>query len=167
MKRLKLYILQIILAAIALSSCKKETDVNKDNWPSVPVVVINRAETYNFPVVETSLSAGGVIKIELGIPNNVGRSIKEITKVATGTTVNAINTGASYNVIAIPGNGNRVVFTTSLAEYKNKTGAAIPSATQAGTTVGAAALAQYFYFKLTLDNDETIVTTAVRVYVKP
>jgi hypothetical protein len=147
------------------TSCKKdEFGLLSQNHPEVPVTVSNLFMMHNgVPVVQTSLSGGGAISITLTIPGN-GRTIKEITKVALGTSTNNYvvvqNSTAAYNSAPIAGNGTTVTFTTSLAEYTTKTGLAVNTS---GTATSF--LARYFYFLITLDNGETIIPVPVRVYV--
>jgi hypothetical protein len=146
-------------------SCKKEGYTgNSNNRPDIPVTVSGIYGMYTYPTVSTSLSGSGAISITLEIPKNCGRTIKEITRVAagsSGTNYKSVEvTTGLYNTAPIAGNGNSVVFTTSLAEYTRKTGVAV--------TVGGTAtsfLSKYFFFLITLDNGQTIIAPAVRVYV--
>ncbi|MGI8599374.1 MAG: hypothetical protein ACR2KB_08965 [Chitinophagaceae bacterium] len=150
---------------LLVTSCKKdEFGLLSQNHPDVPVTVNNLFMMHNgIPVVETSLSGGGTINITLTIPAN-GRTIKEISKVALGTSTNNYvvvqNSTPAYNNAPIAGNGTTVTFITSLAEYTSKTGLAV---TASGTA--SSFLARYFYFLITLDNGETIIPVPVRVYV--
>ena len=103
--------------------------------------------------------------MKLSIPAGTGRSIKEITRVALGTAganyAVVQRTTGLYNTAPIPGSGTSVTFTTSLAVYTAKTGLAV--------TVGGTAtsfLARYFFFLVTLDNGEQVISEAVRVYVQ-
>ena len=129
------------------------------------------SDTYlmnNFPVVSTSFTAGGAISFKLNIPANSGRTIKEITRVATGTTGTAyisLNTTASYyNATAVAGSGTTATYSTTLAEYVTKTAGTIPTEANRGSAT-AAYLARYFFFLVTLDNGQQVKTNAVRVYV--
>jgi hypothetical protein len=65
-----------------------------------------------------------------------------------------------YNTAPIPGNGTKVTFTTTLAEYTTKTGLPV---TTSGTATSF--LARYFYFLIRLDNNEELIPVPVRVYV--
>ncbi|MBO9620336.1 MAG: hypothetical protein J7539_15015 [Niabella sp.] len=154
--------------AIGFAGCKKD---NMDfanstgTHPDVPVTVSDVSGYYNgVPYVSTSLSGGGAITIKLNIPAGSGRSIKEITRVALGTTTSNYvvvqRTTGLYNTAAIAGNGTSATFTTTLAEYTSKTGLAV-------TTSGGATtfLARYFYFLITLDDGTPLIPVPVRVYV--
>ncbi|RXK83484.1 hypothetical protein [Filimonas effusa] len=167
MKKGTLYILCLLL--VAFSSCKKDGFDGVSN--SVPEVAVTFSDTYlmnNFPVVATSYNAGGAITFKLNIPANSGRTIKEITRVATGTSGTAylsLNTTASYYYnTPVAGSGTSASYSTTLAEYVTKTGGAIPTEANRGSAT-AAYLARYFFFLVTLDNGQQIKTNAVRVYV--
>ncbi|MBI1782342.1 MAG: hypothetical protein HYR66_13410 [Sphingobacteriales bacterium] len=160
-------ILIICLLVIAtLTGCKKdEFNFLSQNHPDVPVTVTNLFGMYNgVPTVSTSLSGGGTITINLSIPANKGRTIKEITRVAIASTptnykVVQVSTGL-YNTAPIAGDGTSVTFTTSLAEYTSKTGINV---TASGTATSF--LSRYFYFLITLDNGDQLIPVPVRVYV--
>lgn len=153
---------------MAFGSCKKDGFQGLSNInPEVPVTVANIYGMYTYPTVSTSLSGGGAITIKLEIPASSGRTIKEITRVAAGTSgANyksvEVTTGL-YNTAPIAGSGTSATFTTSLTEYTAKTGLAAPTTATAG--LANSFLARYFFFLVTLDNGQTIIPTAVRVYV--
>lgn len=156
-----------LLFVTMLSACDRDKKYEglDNTGPKYAVTVSNLYGIFTYPVVATSLSGGGAITITLNIPANTGRTIKEITRVALGTSganyVVAQRTTGLYNTAPIPGSGISATFTTSLAEYTTKTGLAV--------TVGGTAtsfLARYFYFMVTLDNGEQLLTEAVRVYVQ-
>lgn len=154
-----------LILAFFLTSCKKDGVTNKDNYPDIPVTITNQFMMYGAPTVKTSLSGGGNIEIVLSIPEKSGRTIKEITKVAAGTAYSSVQASSGlYNTAPIAGSGTSVTFTTTLAEYTTKTKLAAPKPDVAGTT-SAAILARNFYFLITLDNEQTIVPTYVRVFV--
>jgi hypothetical protein len=164
----KIMIVTCLFAFVTFTNCKKgDLDFNNSAaaYPDVPVTVSNLYIMYNgIPHVQTSLAGGGAITIKLEIPANSGRTIKEITRVALGTsTANYVvvqKTTGLYNAAPIPGSGTSVTFTTSLAEYTAKTGLAV---TTSGTATSF--LARYFYFLITLDNGQEIIPVPVRVYV--
>lgn len=155
-----------LLIVFGLGSCKKENISTKNNFPEIPVTVDNKWDVFTAPTVKTSLSGGGAISVVLSIPESSGRTIKEITRVAASTAYGSVqSTTGLYNTAPIAGAGTKVTFNTTLAEYTAKTGAAAPTAANAGTTAAAAILTRNFYFLITLDNGQTIVPTYVRVYV--
>ncbi|MFT2007285.1 hypothetical protein ACMA1I_01295 [Pontibacter sp. 13R65] len=164
-------IILMLLATVTLSSCDKEYGVfNSDNRPAVPITFPG-ATTYGFnPYITHSISGGGNITFTLSIPENSGRTIREITKVVGGAT--AINAGtvnnavvggtgatAAYNTAAIPGNGTTATFTTTLEEFAAKTGEA--AKTDANKLIKPAGELA-FMFLVTLDNGETIIPVQVR-----
>lgn len=167
MKRLSCILL--LAALVTFNSCKKDTYIGLSNdTPPLAITVSDLYGIYTYPTVATSLSGGGAITIKLNIPAESGRTIKEITRVAAGTSgANyksvEVTTGL-YNTAPIPGNGTSATFTTSLTEYNQKTGLALPTAATAGTATSF--LGRYFFFLITLDNGEQIISPAVRVYVK-
>jgi len=153
------------LFIVSFTGCKKDTYRGLDNTgPDVPITISDLYGIFTYPVVATSLSGSGAITIKLNIPASTGRTIKEITRVALGTSgANYIvvqRTTGLYNAAPIPGNGTSATFTTSLTEYTAKTGLAV---TTGGTATSF--LGRYFYFLVTLDNGEQIMSEAVRVYV--
>jgi hypothetical protein len=165
----RIIFMSLVVAALSFSSCEKEEYVGLTNdTPVVAVTVSDLYGIYTYPTVATSLSGGGAITMKLNIPAESGRTIKEITRVALGTS------GANYKVVQVPtglyntapiaGSGTSVTFTTSLTEYSAKTGLPPPTTATAGTATSF--LARYFYFLITLDNGQTIIPPAVRVYVK-
>ena len=159
--------ISICLAAILIfSGCKKdEFNFLSTSYPDVPVTVSNLFGMYNaVPTVSTSLSGGGAISITLNIPASSGRTFKEISRVSTATTTNnykvvQVSTGL-YNSAPLPASGTSFTFTTTLAEYTSKTGAAV---TTSGTATSF--LGRYFYFLISLDNGQQIIPVPVRVYV--
>lgn len=156
-----------IVVSVAMSSCKKDNISLENNLPEIPVTVANKMGTFTAPTVSTSFAAGAPITITLEIPASSGRTIKEITRVAANTTYGSVQVATGlYNTAPIAGSGTSVTFSTTLAEYYTKT--AIPVASQlTAATSGTATslLTRNFYFMITLDNDQVIVPTYVRVYV--
>jgi hypothetical protein len=156
------------LLLIGLSSCKKDDfNLTSQNHPEIPVTVSNIYGYFNgVPSVYTSFSAGGNIAIQLNIPPDKGRTIKEITKVALGSnTTNYAVVHAStglYNSAPIAGNGTSVTFNTTIAEYTTKTGFVVTSAISG---LNNSFLNRYFYFLVTLDDGQQLIPVPVRVYV--
>lgn len=161
----KIYVIVTVIIFSMLSCKKDEFNLMSLNYPDVPVTVNNLyAMTNGVPTVSTSLSGGGVVKIELSIPENSARTIKEITRVSLATTttnykVVQVATGL-YNTTPIAGTGKVVTFNTTLAEYTAKTALSV---TTSGTATSF--LARYFYFLVTLDNGDQLIPVPVRVYV--
>ncbi|MEO8403858.1 MAG: hypothetical protein ABI480_04670 [Chitinophagaceae bacterium] len=158
-------VLICFLFIVSLTACKKDKYRGLDNTgPDVPITVSDLYGIFTYPVVATSLSGSGAITIKLNIPASTGRTIKEITRVALGTSganyAVVQRTTGLYNTAPIPGSGTSVTFTTSLTEYTAKTGLTV---TTGGTATSF--LARYFYFLVTLDNGEQVISEAVRVYV--
>ena len=154
----------LLLVTILLSSCEKKEGPLSDLKPAIPVTVQNAFDFRPEPTVTTSLSGSGAIQIILSIPASSGRTIKEITKVASKTTYSQIqSTGTTgfYNSAPIPGSGTTATFTTSLTEYFTKNPVSASNLAAAPNKE----LSFRFYFLLTLDDGSVIVTEAVRVLV--
>lgn len=153
----------LCIAIFVLSGCKKiESIPLQDYRPDVPVTVTNATDYRPGPAVRTSKAAGGIISITLEIPATSGRKIKQITKVSAWTSyVNLQNATAAYNLAPIlpAANGLSVTFNTTLAEYFVKTGVT-PNPPTSNIN-----LTRAFYFLITLDNDQQIISYAVNVLV--
>ncbi|MDO1448545.1 hypothetical protein Q0590_19870 [Rhodocytophaga aerolata] len=170
MKNIINRLLLLLVMAIVAFSCKEDdefSDLVRDNRPAVPVTFPG-ATTFGFnPYIDKSLAAlnaGEPITFTLAIPENSGRTIREITKVGAGAT--AINAGtlnsASYTEAPIAGSGTTATFTTTLDEFKTKR-PTVPT-----TTVAAPGFRELaFIFLVTLDDDTQIVTQQVRVRIRP
>jgi len=157
-----------IMIAIMGSSCKKDNPSLDNKLPDIPVTVDNKFGIFTGPAVSTSVAAGGAVKIILSIPASSGRTIKEITRVAAGTSVGSVQvTTGLYNTAPIAGNGTTVTFNTTLTEYGAKVGPVIAPTPAVPATPGTATsfLPRNFYFMITLDNGQVIIPTLVRVYV--
>jgi hypothetical protein len=152
-----------------LGSCSKQSGFGpnyKDYNPgNTPVVITNAVDYRPDPTVTVSLAGDSSITMVLSIPASSGRTIKEITKVATAGSYAAIqSTGSTgfYNVPVIPGTGTTVTFKTSIAQYF------VNNPVKAATNPPATAnveLAFKFYFRVTLDDGSVIYPTPVRVLV--
>jgi hypothetical protein len=153
------YYLFILTVLMAFSSCKKDGfGPLTDSVATIPVTITNAMASRPEPTVSVS-KATGIISIQLAIPSTSGRTIKEITRVSATTTPTAVQgTTGLYNTAPIPASGTSVEFTSTLAQYTAKTGKAIAAANNVE-------LANRFYFLITLDNNQTIVTRPVRVFV--
>lgn len=166
MKKIAFQFLILSIVAFAGISCKDDyvySDLVKDNRPAVPVTYTG-ATTYGFdPYYETSVAAGGNIKITLSIPSSSGRTIKEISKVAAGaTSINAgtVATAGNYNAAPIAGSGTTVEFTTTVKDFATKR-PAVPS-----TPVALPGFREIaFIFQVTLDDGTQIIATPVRVRI--
>jgi hypothetical protein len=158
----------LLLLVAVLGSCSKQKGFGPNysdyNGGTTPVVITNAVDYRPDPTVTTKLSGDSSITMVLSIPASSGRTIKEITKVATaGSYANIQSTGVTgfYNVPAVPGTGTTVTFMTSIAQYfvNNPTSTANPAAT------ANAELALKFYFRVTLDDGSIVYPTPVRVLV--
>jgi len=150
----------LLLLVVGLVSCESDYGMfNRDNRPDIPLQFVNTT-SYGFdPFIEVSMSdPEGVIEFIMEIPEGSGRSISEITRVAAGATAinpGTLNTAGDYITESIPGEGNRVVFTTSLEEFAERRPAVWEDAAPGGELA--------FLFLVTLDNGETIVSMRARV----
>ena len=150
------YILAIM---ISLAGCTKQTvGPLTDLRPAVSVTVSNAVDYRPEPTVSTSKASGGAIQIILSIPSGLGRTIKEITKVAASTNYTLLQSSAgAYNSAPIAGSGTTVTFSTNLAEYVSKAAGVIPASNTE--------LAKRFYFLVTLDDGTALITMPARVLV--
>lgn len=157
----------LITTAVFLTGCTKEEGPLTDVKPAVPVTVQNAVYFRPEPTVTVSKTAVvspgvlGPIQIILNIPSTTGRKIKEITKITASTSYTSIrSTGTTgfYNTAAIVATSPyTVTFNTTLTEYTAKTGQAVPASNTE--------LLSRFYFRVTLDDNSILYTTAVRVLV--
>lgn len=154
-------LIAILLLMTSIFGCKKEAfNGLSDIRPAIPVTVTNAIDFRPEPTVAASASGGGQIQITLSIPSSSGRTIKEITKVAIGTSYTQIqSTGTTgfYNTAPIPVNATSYTFTSSFAEFTSKGGGAIPAVNNE--------LPKRFYFLITLDDGTVIIPESVRVLV--
>jgi hypothetical protein len=157
----------VVSAAFVMNGCSKQTtDPLMDARPEVPVTITNAADYRPDPTVTTKL-ADGNIQIGLAIPEQSGRKIVEITRIATSNSYSLIQSTSSTAVFyvgtPITVNGTSYTFTTSIAEYfaKNPVDASNPKA-QANRE-----LAYRFYFLLKLDDGTQLISTPVRILVLP
>lgn len=159
-----IYLTSIVLVTL-LASCKKDGfNPLSDVRPDVPVTVANVYDYRPSPTVKAS-KAENKITITLSIPAASGRTIKEISKVATGATANYTNIQSStvgvnglYSNTPIPGTGTSVTFSTTFDDYKTKTATATLPASNS-------LLGRDFYFSIVLDNGQVIIPTNVRVWL--
>jgi hypothetical protein len=150
----------------ALASCSKQKGFGpnyKDyNGGNTPVVVTNATDYRPDPTISVSLAGDSSITINLSIPATSGRTIKEITKVATSGSYAAIQStaGPFYNVPVIAGSGTTVTFKSSIAQYyvNNPKDAAPKVNTE---------LPNKFYFLVTLDDGSIVYPTPVRILIIP
>jgi hypothetical protein len=151
-----------------LASCSKQKGFGPNysdyTTAAVPVTVQNAIDYRPDPTVPTAVAGDSSIKIVLAIPASSGRTIKEITKVATSSSYAAIqSTGTTgfYNVPVIPGSGTTVTFTTSIKEYYVNNPV---SKTNPAPATNSELTFRYF-FRLTLDDASVVYPTPVRVLV--
>ena len=159
----------IVALLVVTISCKKTEGFNSltDNPADNAVTVANAYDYLPTPTVKAS-KAENKITITLQIPAESGRKIKEITKIAASTTANytaiyngtTVGTGTSqlWSNTPIPVNATSYTFTTTFDEYKMKTGTATNPASN--TLLG-----RDFYFMLTMDNGQTVISMYIRVWV--
>jgi hypothetical protein len=158
------YILHIALSILMLSflaSCEEDFGTfNRDNRPEVPLMFTNATSYGHDPFVV--VSASEPIEFVLEIPESSGRTIREIRKVAAGNTsinVGTLNNSGDYITAPIPGEGNSVVFSTTLAEFRQKR----PNVTVNVPETGHTEIS--FMFEVILDNNESIVSMRARARI--
>src|SRR5690606_2547893 len=154
---MKRILILLFIIASGLTSCDKDYGTfNSDNRPEIPVTFPD-ATTFGFnPYITYSLSSGKEIELKMSIPATSGRTIKEITKVAGGTSsVNAASLNAStYITSPIAVNSAEYVFKTTLQEFISKAKV---------TPVAGGEIA--FMFLITLDDGTTIIPVQVRARI--
>jgi hypothetical protein len=145
------------------SSCEKQKlGPLSDLRPAVPVTVDNAVYYRPEPTITVPLAGTGAISITLSIPAGSGRTIKEITRVATSTTYSKVQGSSGfYNTAPIAGSGTSVTFTSSLTEYfqKNPASASNPPPSLNNE------LGLRFYFLITLDDGTVLIPEPVRVLI--
>ena len=150
-----------------LVSCDKDyNEFYSDNRPEIPVT-FEGATTEGFnPYIKVPLTAN-TFKLTLTIPENSGRKIKEISKVlggATGINAGGVRSG-TYISSPIAGSNNKVVFNTSVSEFRGKNAAneKLIKDFEASTTLKTQEIA--FMFLVTLDNGQEIIPVQARVWL--
>ncbi|MBO9199185.1 MULTISPECIES: hypothetical protein [Niastella] len=148
--------------ALALNGCaKQETDPLMDARPEVSVTFPNAKEFRPDPTVYCSLN-DSIIQIELSIPASSGKTITEISKIASGTSYTKIQSNdisGWYVGTPIPATGTSVTYKTTLKEYF--------AFTKTTSVKANTELANKFYFSVKLNDGSQLVTMPVRVYVLP
>jgi hypothetical protein len=156
-------IFSIVAAVLVFTSCsKQETDPLMDARPDVPVNFTNAIAYRPDPTVTCSLK-DSVITISFEIPAQSGRTIAQISKIATSTTYTKIQGSSGLYVSApIPVNGTSYTYTTTLRQYYviNPVNATSNPAPAANTE-----LANRFYFLVKLDDGTELITMPVRILI--
>lgn len=152
-------IVSILAAVLMLGSCtKQETDPLMDARPDVPVSFTNATDYRPDPTVTCSLK-DSIITINMEIPASSGRTITQISKIATSTSYTKIQ-GATglYVSTPIPVNATSYSYKTTLKAY---------FAANGGSATANSELANRFYFSVKLDNGNEVITLPVRVLTLP
>lgn len=167
MKYLHKVFILLTIGVIGLSSCNDEFegDVVRDNIPLIPVT-FEGAATAGFNPYYMVSHAGGNFSITLKIPDNSSVKIKEVSNVVAGAT--SINVASLTNAKQyLPGpavvNGTTYTLSTSITEFNTK---AISSPVTTPPAEGAL-VERAFMFKLTMEDNSTIVPVQVRIRVTP
>lgn len=156
------------LFAFGAMACKKEftDDLIKDNKPEIPVTFVGATTSGFNPYYTVSIQGGGVIKLELSIPANSSRKIKEVSKIVCGAT--ALNAGnlkdpayPSYLAAPVAVNGSTYTLSTNVTEFNTKVAKAsdkIPL-DKGGERA--------FLILLTMDDNSEIIPVQCRIRVTP
>lgn len=155
----------MVTAVLVFSSCsKQETDPLMDARPDVPVNFTNATYYRPDPTVTCSLK-DSIITINLEIPAQSGRTITQISKIATFTSYTRIQGATNlYVSTPIPVNGTSYSYKTSLKEYYTKN----PSTGKTGSNPDPAPnveLALKYYFSVKLDDGTELITMPVRILI--
>lgn len=150
-------LVSIVAAILLFSSCsKQETDPLMDARPNVPVNITNATDYRPDPTVTCSLK-DSIITINLEIPADKGRTITQISKIATSTSYTKIQGSAGLFVSTpIPVNGTSYSYKTTLKAY---------FAANGGSASANSELANRFYFLVKLDDGTEVVTLPVRILI--
>ncbi|QDA62074.1 hypothetical protein [Hymenobacter jejuensis] len=184
MKKQLIHFLMLMLLSLGVISCKKDYGDNslsplEDSVADIPVTVANQEFFERYAIVTAPYNNGaGTFKIVLEIPANKGK-IKEISRITVGTSglaylgidASAYNYNATTKTLTpIAGNGsNQITFTSDLATYTaftkrvGNTVTGLVPATVATDPTNPNQL--QFYFVLTLEDGQQLVSPAVRVRV--
>ncbi|WP_157972178.1 hypothetical protein [Pleomorphovibrio marinus] len=162
MKSIK-YILSALLVAVMFSACESDYGMfNRDNRPDIPLMFTNTTSFGHDPFIEISESAGESIEFVIEIPENSGTTISQISKVGAGSTalnIGNLNNDDDYLDAPISGEGTRVVFTTTLEEFREKR----PNTSINIPDDGFAEIA--FLFQVELANGDELVSMRARARV--
>jgi hypothetical protein len=135
-----------------------------DARPDVPVSFTNAIAYRPDPTIACSLK-DSIITITFEIPATSGRTITQISKIATFTSYTRIRGSSNlYVATPIPVNGTSYTYKTSLKEYYTRN----PSTGKTGANPDPAAnieLALRYYFLLQLDDGTELITMPVRILV--
>ena len=157
------YIFPLLLLTIVFWACESDFgQFNRDNRPDIPLLFTNTTSFGHDPFIEISQSAGDPIEFIMEIPEDSGTTIAQISKVGAGSTainIGNLNNDAGYFEDPIPGEGTRVVFTTTLDEFTEKR----PNTTINIPSGGHAEIA--FLFLVELANGDEIVSMRARARV--
>lgn len=150
-------IVSIVTAVLVFSSCSKQaTDPLMDARPEVPVNFTNAIANRPDPTVTCSLK-DSIITIKLEIPAQSGRTIAQISRIATSTSYSKIQgTSGLFVSTPITVNATSYTYTTTLKAY---------FAFNGGSATANSELANRFYFLVMLDNGAELITTPVRILI--
>lgn len=157
-------IVSILAAVLVISSCTKQaTDPLMDARPDVPVNFTNAIYYRPDPTVTCSLK-DSIITISLEIPANSGRTITQISKIATSTSYTKIQGSSGlYVSTPIPVNSTSYSYTTSIKQYYIVN----PVSSSNPAPVVNSELANKYYFSVKLDNGSELITMPVRILIQP
>lgn len=159
-----------------LGSCEQAKEdfnqLNRDNKPAIPVTFPNMTSFGFNPFLEVSRAStpsAAPFSIQISIPGNSGRTIKNVFIRGGNTALNASSVTGTVTYYApvspLQGlNSNQVTFNSNLQEFVTLAGQ--------GTTVNGAIPATpgfnevAFIFRLILDDDSEIITVQVRLRIK-
>ena len=157
-----------LLFFASIVSCSDKWEIVKDNRPDIPVT-FDGATSVGFNPYYTVSYAAGTFSITLSIPSDAKHKIKEVTNIVAGTTsinVTSLTAATSIQYLVAPASvdGTTYTLSTSITEFNTKVPASakINSAPAAGTFAERA-----FMFKLTMDDDSTIIPVQCRIRVTP
>ena len=154
----------LLLLIAVLVSCSKQKGFGPNyddyNGGPAPINVDNATDFRPDPTVPAKLSGDSAITITLSVGASSARTIKEVTKVATGSSYTPIqSTGSTgfYPVSPIAVGGRTVTFKTSVSTYL--------TLYKTEKLAVNTELVNRFYFRLTMDDGSIVYPTPVRVLI--
>lgn len=156
------------LLTVAITACGDKWEVVKDNRPDIPVIFDGSTSAGFNPYYNVSY-ATGTISITLSIPKDAKHKIKEVTNIVAGTTsinVASITATTSVQYLAAPAavGGTTYTLTSSITEFNTK----VPASAKITAAPALGALVERaFMFKLTMDDNSTIIPVQCRIRIAP
>lgn len=159
----------LLIQSLVLLSCDKKFDgeIVTDSVAKIPVTYEGSTTFGGIPYIAVPYNNGtSTIVIKIRIPGSSAVKIKEISKIALGTTsitlANLDGSAGIFNSVAIAVNGFSYTINTSITEFNSKVATASKIVSKA---TGAAFEERRFIFRLTMDDNSTITPTPLNIRI--